>query len=499
MTTRVNLEPWHKTLFSVLVALLIFAPLFRAGNRPLPLMIIEIAALGLVLVLAWQPRRILSIPLVYRVIGASLLLLPLLYLLPVPEWIWRSVPGREVYATVLESLAVENGLGWRSLSLIPDKTEGALYATLPAVAVFAAVYLLPVEQTRQLVYLLIGIAGVQAALGLMQFGAGPGSPLYFGNPYAANASAAGTYANRDHFAGFLEMVFPITLALLAAKVGQRGRKSRRRSSWRHRIEFVSSMRGHQALIFGAVAVLLVLGLIFTRSRAGVALAMVGLFLSMLAFSTRLGGSNVYGTLGTVFTVVLVLAAEIGLAPVLDRFAQDPLQDSRWTIFATSLDGIGHFSPVGSGAGTFPFVYPLFQPIELGQNFINHAHNDYLEALFEQGIFSLLIMLLGLAVFLRRWPRLMIKGRWGSFRFIQVGAGIGIVLMLLHSLVDFNLHIPANAIFFSVLLAVFLKEYTEDIDQRRRRRTQKRPPEESVPAVKTKQMESWESEGNPFLN
>ena len=169
------------------------------------------------------------------------------------------------------------------------------------------------------------------------------------------------------------------------------------------------------------------------------------------------------------------------------------------ILASSLDGIGQFFPFGSGAGTYPSVYPLFQPVELGRYFINHAHNDYLEALFQQGIFSLLFILLALAVFFRQWPRLLVKGRWGSFRFIQVGAGVGLLLIALHSLVDFNLQIPANTIFFSFLAAVFLKKYTEDQSGPSRRRTVKSPRPNAVPAAKTKQREAWEAEENPFLN
>ena len=143
---------------------------------------------------------------------------------------------------------------------------------------------------------------------------------------------------------------------------------------------------------------------------------------------------------------------------------------------------------------------MSQVTKLGGHFVNNAHNDYLEALFEGGVLSLLLLLAALWILLRQWPRLLQKGHWGTFRFIQAGAGIGVLLMLLHSLVDFNLHIPANAVFFSFLAAVFLKEYQEENQGRRRRRrsmaTEKRPV--AVPAEAPKDRE-WEGEKNPFLD
>ncbi len=492
-----QLEFWQKLSYHGLMLLLVFTPIFRGGNRPLPLLLIELLSLCLLLTILWNPKRAMRIPPVLVGMGLAMLLLPILYLLPLPESLVNSFPGRAIYAEVLDSV---NAGGWQGISIIPSLTESAIYATIPLVAVFAAVYLLPVPQVKTLVLILIGVASLQAVLGLMQYGAGPTSALHFGNPFASK-SATGTFANRDHLAGMLEMVFPMVLALMASTLGQGGMKShRQRARWRQKIAFFSSVKGHQAALFGALGVLLLLGLVFTQSRAGVALAMLGLFLSLLAFARRLGGTNVYGTLGSVMAVALVVAVEVGLAPVLDRFSMDPLQDNRWPMFASVLDGIGNFFPLGGGAGVFPAVYPVFQPADLGHGLLNHAHNDYLEALFEQGVFSLIIILVGGFLYLRQWPRLWIGSHWGNFRFIQVGAGIGLLLMLLHSLLDFNLRIPANAIVFAFLAAVFFKEYKEQSRRKKSgaqaRREQREEPASATAVAVTAASETEEE--NPFL-
>jgi hypothetical protein len=59
------------------------------------------------------------------------------------------------------------------------------------------------------------------------------------------------------------------------------------------------------------------------------------------------------------------------------------------------------------------------------------------------------------IYLRQWSQVWTRGAWGTFRFIQVGAGIGILLMLLHGLTDFNQRIPANMIYLAFLSALFL--------------------------------------------
>lgn len=461
-------ESINKARFGLISAILVLAPLFRAGNRPLPLMLLELLALAALVSLILEPRWWEKLDRRHLLFSIALLAIPLFYLLPLPGFLWEMLPGRSDYLAHLRLAAGEGGIGWKSISLVPLETEMALWNLLLMLAVFLLSLRQSTQNIEKLVYLLIGMACFQAVLGLMQFGAGAASPLYFGNP--ADGSASGTYPSRDHFAGFMEMVFPVVLALLAAVMGQ-GAKKGTRPRLKQRILFFSTLQGHQAAIFAGIGVLLVLALIFSRSRAGLGLAMVGLLIAMFAFFRRLGGTNVYGAMGSVVAAIVVLAVEIGLAPVLDRFSQDPLEDLRWRFFSSAMDGVGRFFPLGSGLGNFPQVYPANQPQEIS-SFVNNAHNDYLESLFEGGIVTAIFLLLFFVLYARQWANVWSNGHWGRFRFIQVGAGIGVVLMLMHSFVDFNLHIPANAVYFAFLLAVFFSPYAED-PQNHSHRRQKR--------------------------
>lgn len=391
-------------------------------------------------------------------------LLPLIQLVPIPLAWWASLPGREYYTQALSQVSADKSLtGLHAVSMIPYATESAWLALYPLFAVFLVAVGLPTQRLEILIGVFLGVAACQAVLGLIQYGDGPGSIFYFGNSHMAG-SATGTYVNRNHLAGLLEMALPLGLGLLAANVGYTGhhrrRHQRRKRTLRQRLVVLNTIRINRAMLYGTISVAILLGLIFTRSRAGVTLAILGILLSMLAFSRRLGGKNVYGLMGTFSAVGLSLATMIGLVPVLARFAnQDPM-GSRWPIFASTLHAIGEFFPLGSGAGTFAEVFHRFHPEEIKGVLIHRAHNEYLEWIMEDGLSVTVLLAIVVFFYLRQWPRVWHRGAWSTFRFAQVGAGIGLLLMGLHSLVDFNLHIPANGIYFAFLAAVFYHSYQE---------------------------------------
>ncbi|HAS50381.1 MAG TPA: O-antigen ligase domain-containing protein, partial [Gammaproteobacteria bacterium] len=306
-------------LFYGLIGFLIFAPLFRGGNRSLPLLVMELLAVGLLTWRFWQPPSG-GQPLSWsvRVFLALLFLAPLTQLIQLPFDLWAELPGRVFYAEALRQASIDDaGIGWRSLSLIPAATESSWLALLPPLAVFLAAVNLSSRQLTTLVLVFLGVATGEAFLGLIQYGDGPDSVFRLGN-FLMGDSASGTYINRNHLAGLLEMALPIALALLAATVGQgrpphsRGRSHRQRT-FRQWLARFSVARINQAAIFAALALVILLGLIFTRSRAGVALAMLGILLCTLLFANRLGGRNVYGWMGTFTATGISLASLVGLA------------------------------------------------------------------------------------------------------------------------------------------------------------------------------------------
>lgn len=435
--------------------------------------VLELGALGLLAVMLseWmtlgaersEPRAgagAMSLPV--RLFLAALLVLPLLQLLPLPLALWSELPGRDFYAQGIRLASVGADAGWRAFSLIPSTTEAAWLALLPPLAVFIVAMRLTRERLLALVIWFLVIAAAEALLGLSQYG-----------NVRMQDGATGSYSNRNHLAGLLEMALPMGLALLAASVGlvrRHGGRRRRTRTLRQWIARFSIERINQTAAFGALSLAIFLGLVFTRSRAGVGLAMLGIALCILLFSFRLGGRNASGLVGSFTAVGVGLASLIGLYPVWTRFAfQDPAEDARWTIFNATIEAIGEFFPLGSGAGTYLDVIRRFHPVNLPGVTINRAHNDYLEWLLEFGLIAGVMIAVWLLFYLRQWGRVWKRGDWTPFRFAQAGAGIGLLLLMLHSLIDYNLRVPANAVFAALLAGVFFHRAARESGRHHRSR------------------------------
>lgn len=445
--------PW------LLGLLMLLAPLFRSGKIPLALLLLELLSVVILLLLWWRPARRMNLSTAQVVALVSLMLIPLVYLIPVPASFGELFPGRADYVNARIYAGGVEALEWQTLSLYSRETLAGWLVLLLPLATFVAARSLDTRQLRGLLSLLFVIAAFEAVLGLVQFGSGAGSPFYLGM-VKAYGSAVGTYTSRNNYVGLMYMVLMMTLALFMATLG-RHRARVGNQTFRQRMVYLSTMKGHQAFLYATFSLLLLLAIVFSRSRTGIGLTMVGVVLASLLFARRIGGKNVFGMTGTVVAIVLGFGISIGLAPVLDRFAAgDAVSNARWTIFEGTIQGISQFFPVGSGSATFRETFPAFQNVDQGSYIINNAHNDYLEWVYDGGLLAGLLILGLLLLYGYRWTSVWKTEKWGEFRFIQVGAGLGMLLILLHELVDYNLYVPANMVFFAFLAAVYFHEYDE---------------------------------------
>jgi O-antigen ligase len=183
-----------------------------------------------------------------------------------------------------------------------------------------------------------------------------------------------------------------------------------------------------------------------------------IFLALLLGLRRSGGKHALAG-GVLLLVALLLVSWLGVREALDRFASlQPLEATSSKRFSMARDTWHIFLDhpgFGTGLGTFQSVYPRYETLYDGK-IVNHAHNDYLEALAETGIagglccawFLLLLVLQGLNRILK--PD-------AAAAALQTGGLAGCVGLLVHSLVDFNLHIPSNALLFFLLAALATSE------------------------------------------
>jgi Lipid A core - O-antigen ligase and related enzymes len=270
------------------------------------------------------------------------------------------------------------------------------------------------------------------------------------------SGSSGTYVNRNHLAGMIELALPLSLALFVYNFGSRFQKRKRAGGVSERVLAVLKSGNRPSLVFILLVVLFTVGIVVTRSRSGIALAMLGILVTAIFFSRRIGGRGTFGLVGQLVAISVGVAVFLGLAPVLDRFSVATLEgNARWDIAGATFDAAGVLLPFGSGPGTFADVFVLYQPLSLGRWFINYAHNDYLQTLFEMGLPGAALIGLFLVLYLAHWPRLLTQDEWSGYRSVHVGAGIAIfVVCCCTALTDNNLRNPANMAYFALVAAVY---------------------------------------------
>ena len=132
---------------------------------------------------------------------------------------------------------------------------------------------------------------------------------------------------------------------------------------------------------------------------------------------------------------------------VNNYVPEASEGSRLGLWRNSLGILRDHPWVGAGMGSFVTVYPAYQT-EAQDLITEHAHNDYVEALTETGLLGGVLILAALVLFIPMMFRnlgVQLKREQG---WIQLGAAIACCGLLIHSFVDFNLHIPANAAWFA---------------------------------------------------
>ena len=203
----------------------------------------------------------------------------------------------------------------------------------------------------------------------------------------------------------------------------------------------------------------------TRSRAGLALTIVAiagaLALPLADRRRSSGGVTPVRLILASASLAIVLAVQFALYRILDRFADDPLADSRVTFARNTIAAAKAYMPFGSGVGTFVAVYPTFElPQDAISNaFVNHAHDDLLEVWLEGGAISLCLMAAFAAWFVLRAAKIWWRAP-EDIRAIDLllarAATIAVPLIIAHSAVDYPLRTGAIMAVFAFSCALLIE-------------------------------------------
>jgi O-antigen ligase len=218
----------------------------------------------------------------------------------------------------------------------------------------------------------------------------------------------------------------------------------RRSS-RSRVRFVELFDGENGRnwLFGLLFLVGLAGLLASFSRAGITFGLLALLLTMLASGRFARVRARLAVALLVLAAAVVPLVQIGSEKLVERYsstAEDFVAPGgRAVVWGNTLAMAAAHPVSGTGFGTFAVAYPLYRSPEV-RLFYAHAHNDVLQALAEGGIVGLPLWIAVLAPILYVALR-CVAGAKGP---LAVGLAAGLTAIVLHSLVDFNLHIPADA-------------------------------------------------------
>jgi O-antigen ligase len=300
-------------------------------------------------------------------------------------------------------------------------------------------------------WILCGYAALLASFSLV-LGLAPNGKLY-GIWKPDYGGAYGPYVNHNHYAGLMEMLTPFLLVLAATRFTRGGRKI------------------GVALIAAVMA-----GTIFLcGSRGGMLAFALQAVLLVVLLRPRQEDWKRHLLLGVGLAAMIGVLVWIGgneltrrLASIHSETQQELSGGVRLTMDRDCLRMWWEKPLFGWGLGTFPVVYPQFRSFYTNF-FVNQAHNDYLQLLTETGLagFAIAIWFLVLT-FRHAWGKLdnWTESAGGS---LTVAALLGCVGILVHSFLDFNLQIPANAALFYVLCSIAASNPLQESQRRRSRR------------------------------
>jgi O-antigen ligase len=288
---------------------------------------------------------------------------------------------------------------------------------------------------RRLIYLIIGIAIFLSVFGLFKrFGVNPFPWWEYSELKYPLSFLSATYGNHNHLAGYLEMAIPLTLGL-----------------------FLTGYRGGKLSLVIFLTFIMLIALVLSLSRGGWISAFIGLiFMAICLLTSRYfkrKGFLIALIGGSVALIIIILAS----SPVIERIqtvmekGEESSLHSRLVIWEGVVEMIEGHPLLGTGPGTFPLIFTQHQPPGLRNRFFM-AHNDYLQFTSEVGLLLIpIIIWMIIALYRKGFKKLKNPSR--LVRGTTLGAMSGLTAILIHSIVDFNLHIPANALLFAVLIAI----------------------------------------------
>ncbi len=450
-----------------LLALLVYMPLPLASNRPWGIAVLGVLLCGLCLWHVWsEPQACASaasgrakLPLLLMAAWLGLLAVQVL---PLPA-AWLAAAGGAQAGFPLA------GGDWATLST--DAYSTRWYLLKACILAGTLCLLLRLVRTAWQVELLartLVFSGfLQAVIAVLLFAAGARYSLFF--VPIEHSKGLGTFVYHNHFAGYMELTLSVGIGLMIAKL--HGASA---ASWKQRAHGWLALLLSEKALLRIVLVVMVIGLIASRSRMGNSAFFISLLLVggiAIALSRKATRATVIFIASLIVLDVAVVGGIVGVEKVVQRIEathlhpgaaaalrDGPVQAAEESVEERigpglhALDIVRDFPLLGAGGGTFHLAFFPYRPAEV-RGYYDHAHNDFFEFAVETGLVGLL--LLGALVLhsVVSSLRILLTRRNQFARGMAFASLMGVTTLLIHSAVDFNLQNTANAMLFLIVMSL----------------------------------------------
>ncbi len=440
----------------VVFFLIIFAPLAFGTKEPWSYAIMEISiALGLFSLCLSLIRKHTNL---YRTPGLLFLLLfqgyILLQMIPLPSQViaFLSPKAFSIHSAIDEITLSQRA--WMTLSVNPFATlvQFFRYGSYAAFYVLAVQILTKKQTLRNIVITIILFGGLFAFSSILQ--------LYIARDMALwirytpiNSMVMGSYANHNHYAGLMEMIFPIVLGMfLYYRPRIKGA-----SLFRSITQMFSQEKANIHILMGFSAILIFVSIFLSLSRGGI----ISTCLSLVVFGLLLRQKSSEKKNKVLITICLlcifISLNWFGWDQIVDRFAL--LSDSdrivnqgRAQFWKDSKNIIRDFPLTGAGMGCFEHIYPPYKTLNDNMK-LQHAHNDYIQLLTEGGVIGFGIITLFILSLIAKTYGNFRKRKDGFSIYLYIGSLTGMISIFCHSFTDFNLQVGANGLWFYFMAAM----------------------------------------------
>ncbi|MGE3277318.1 MAG: O-antigen ligase family protein [Vicinamibacterales bacterium] len=383
-------------------------------------------------------------------------------------------PAAQRVLAVTDVSYIAAGLGAapaaHAISLSPPDTRIALVflAALAAFGVGVSRWL-DRDRIRHLAVAIAGLGVLVAAIGLVQHALSP-VEIYGVWRSPQGGEPFGPFVNRNHYAGWMLMTIPLALGT-SAGLAVRASSGDTRRGWRVWVTRFSGQAGAGALLLLFGAFLMLIALMLTVSRSGIACAAAAIVpAAVLAGGRRRapgagGASARAGTVGVRLAAALFIglagaaALWAGVAPIENRFAElGGSYVARVAVWGDAWRVATDFPLTGVGMRAYAAASLVYQTALPGF-FVRAAHNDWLQLLAEGGALVGVPAAVLLATLVVQAAK-RLRAHWrhgdiGTTYWVRVGAATGLAAILLQSFVDFSLQMPGNTLMFVTLWAIVI--------------------------------------------